>query len=62
MVEAERLGCEPGDVPGIASFPGTLLSKKSWAAQEVRRREWEAADMRVEEMHKAAREEAARVE
>ena len=70
VAEAERLGCKPEDVPGIASFPSSLLSEKSCAAQEVRLQEWKVGDMRREEMHKAARveeagagrEEAARVE
>ena len=33
VAEAQQLGCEPGDLPGIASFPTTLLSGKSWAEQ-----------------------------
>ena len=35
--EAQQLGCEPGDLPDIASYPSTLLSDKSWADQGERK-------------------------
>ena len=46
VAEAKQLGCEPGDLPDIASYPSTLLSAKSWEEQGGREEglQWQAAD------------------
>ena len=60
--EAQQLGCKPGDLPAIASYPCTLLSAKPWAEEGERELQWQAADSRNAKMEEAGAEGLAKME